>query len=161
MDKSEVARVVNAAIKPLRAALYLQAWEIDIKYHHIEPNRPMPEGYGVRGDCFCDPKYQHAVIRLDPEMFSSESMVLDTLRHELLHIFHHHHATLRDAYEKLLPDPQQQAALNGLLALVAESSVRCIENMLDIGLNSPVRSMIRRGEKNLASHPSKRRRRKR
>lgn len=78
MDKSKCCEIVDANIEGMKAQFNLQQWRIQINYEPLEE-------YCV-AQCFMATAYQRATIKIDPEQHETEDEVVDSLRHELLHI---------------------------------------------------------------------------
>lgn len=125
MDHSKVVEIVNANIKQMRWAMQLQDWTINLTYGPLEA--------GNAGTCMADPKRCRAEIEIDPAALKDEAAVLDTLRHELLHILHAGYETYRSAVSHLL-SADVFRTLDEVMSLGSESLVARLERMLDHGL---------------------------
>lgn len=98
MDKSEVQAVVEANIDRIRTAMNLHDWFIGINYE--------PTGHpGWAASCDrAGGDYQRASIIIDPNGHDSETEVLRSLVHELLHLVLAPFDVYRDAISSFAPD---------------------------------------------------------
>lgn len=136
LDHSTVRDIVNAHIKKMRWALQLQDWRIDVSYG------PLTEG--TRGECQLQIGHKKAAIRIDNDKCDDEHMVLQTLRHELLHLFDAEMELYRNAIRHLLAN-ETFDAVDELFLHAAERLVGSLERMLDHGLKIGVREMCKIG----------------
>lgn len=136
LDHSQVRDIVNANIKRMRWALQLQDWRIDVSYGHLEE--------GVRGECRLGIGHKKAAIIIDNDKCDDERMVLETLRHELLHLFDAEMELYRHAARHLV-DGASFDAIDELFLHAAERFVGALERMLDHGLKIGVHEMCEIG----------------
>ncbi len=136
LDHSYVRNVVNANIKKMRWAMQLQDWQIDVTYLHLD-------GDAV-ADCRPEPTYRKAYIRIDNDKCADTEDVLETLRHEMLHIFDADMETYRKAVAQLVPDDVFNA-LDEFFKQAVEGMVSRLERMLDDGLKIGVAEMCEQG----------------
>lgn len=136
MDHSVVKNIVDAHIKKMRWALQLQDWRIDVTHVHLDDD--------TVGDCRPEPTYRKAHIRIDADGHQDEHAVLNTLRHEMLHIFDADMETYRKAVSQLVPDDVFNA-VDEFFKQAAEGVVCRLERMLDHGLKIGVAEMCKIG----------------
>ena len=126
MDKSQCKAIVDANLKQMVWQLQIQNWRLEIDYRSLGCE-------GAKGQCTINTPYDRAYIELDPEAFETESEVLDTLRHELLHVvmapFDLYHTTV---FETLEGESSRKVA-NHMFTHVAEQLVVKLERLLDHG----------------------------
>lgn len=79
MDASEVKAIVELVIEDLRDALTIPHWRISVDYGPCED-----ANHGA--ECSRQPDYYQANITIDPQRMNSTKHVIETLRHELLHV---------------------------------------------------------------------------
>ncbi len=95
MSKAEVRAIVDENIRDLRNALQLNEWTVDIDYD---------ANIDGRATCAADPMRFTARIVLNPGQLKNEKDVLDTLLHELLHIYHCEFDLYREAVRASVGD---------------------------------------------------------
>lgn len=83
MDQSACRHIVEKHIRQLKWELGLGDWDTCVIYVDDDPSRSNPDWSGW---CTRRPAYRQARIFIDPAKAHSEAEVLDTLRHELLHV---------------------------------------------------------------------------
>jgi hypothetical protein len=137
LDHSQVRSIVNANVEKMRWALQLQDWHIHVTHVHLDGD--------AIGDCRPEPTYQRAYIRIDSDGHDTEEKVLDTLRHEMLHLLDAEMETYRKAVSQLLPDDVFNA-LDEFFRRAVEGMVGRVERMLDYGLKIGVAEMCKIGE---------------
>lgn len=130
MDKQTAQRIVHKALPVLKAALYLQDWEIHIEYGHIECH---DEPNVTFGNCKADPKYRKAVIKINHEKAYSERQLLDTLFHELLHVVVSETETLRRLILQFVHD-EAENAVSETHSYVVERIIGNLERVFLCGL---------------------------
>lgn len=86
LSTDDVKAIVEPADKLMRDALGLSDWTVTVTYERDEDRM---------GSCSTMTSYQKATINIDPSHHDDEDEVLDTLRHELLHIVHDEFTILR------------------------------------------------------------------
>ena len=136
MDKSKVKEIVDANILKMMCQLGVQAWKIGVFYEPAgDPNWV--------ASCSRQLPYQSATIRIDPQMAESEEDVLDSLRHELIHVL----LAPLDAYRDLVTsniesESPMDTAEDRAWTLAIESCVLAVERIFDWGLDlKPGQSM--------------------
>lgn len=142
MDQSAVREIVQVKVRQLRWALQLQDWKIDVEYGALSSDGDSPR---TMGECYADAEYRAARIVLDPHVLDNEEEVLDVLRHEMLHIFHAELKTYRSAVCQLLAR-DSFLAVDEILKLATETTVKRIEQMLDHGLGLEIPGMLAASE---------------
>lgn len=128
MDKSTAKLIIDDRLKPMRNAMQLNQWTIDVVWGHIDGEA----GGQVKGQCTADPKYMRASIELDPESHADEADLLRTLRHELLHIFHAEYQLYRRQVGHVVSDTTFDG-LDEAYQQASERTVWMMEQMLDHG----------------------------
>lgn len=124
MDTSQAREIVTAALKPMRWRLQLNMWDVDVRYRCLE------DGLGT-----CTPEVKHdtAVIEIDSEEHESSDDILNTLRHELIHLMLANLETYRKAVGQLVDDKAFDA-LDEFWRHAVERTVLNFERCLDHGL---------------------------
>jgi hypothetical protein len=79
VDASEVKRIVEANMRPMSEALGVHHWFFNIDYHSTGNEN-------WKASCSRNIDYHHAHIIIDPAHCHSEKDVLESLRHEMLHV---------------------------------------------------------------------------
>ena len=161
METSEAKEIVRASVRPMMHALGLQAWAIDIFYEAIETKgRVRPEGFMLLGECGINEPYQKAQITINARAHDNRSALLQTLRHELLHIVMGPIQTFADA--------ARRHAMNGTEDLLSahyhecvERTVLGLERLLDWGHNLSPARLATKGRRLIAMAEGKKRRKKR
>jgi hypothetical protein len=82
MDRSEVRKIVERELEPLKARLGLSHWSVTVDFDLREPTG----NFSTRGQCNFHVDYDKATICFDPDQLDDEAEVLHVLRHELFHI---------------------------------------------------------------------------
>lgn len=127
MDKSAVGRVVDAHMRRLMWRLQVQAWKVDITYGR-------PGGGRWVASCERAAPYLRATIELDPDAHADEAAVVESLRHELLHLLLAPFDQYRDLVTcALAPDSPMDEAERGAWRYAVEQTVGNLERMLDHG----------------------------
>jgi hypothetical protein len=128
VNTAEVKAVVDANIKRLQWQTQTQAWTVVVDYE-------VPTGdpsWIAQVDRQLD--YLHATISLDPERHGDDGQVLDSLRHELLHLL----LAPFDLYADLttqffVHDPAARRVEQRAFRNAVETAVGNLERMLDHG----------------------------
>nr|WP_290224128.1 hypothetical protein [Trichocoleus desertorum] len=137
MDASKCREIVDANILKMMRQLGVQAWRVSVLY---EPAGNNPNWVA---SCLTNLPYQRATIRIDPQMAESEEDVLDSLRHELIHVL----LAPLDAYRDLVTsnieaDSSMDAAESRAWTMAIETCVLAVERIFDWGLDlKPGQSM--------------------
>ncbi len=139
LSTDEARKIINDAIDPMRHVLWLGQWHMDLSYGRLDD--------GVMGQCRIHLTHQRAEIQFDPQSHKTKEDLLDTLRHELLHLviayFDHARTTVA---QYLQGDPFDACDVG--FTLGAEHSVRGMERVLDACGLTPAK-LIKRGNKML------------
>lgn len=148
MEQSKLRRIVEKNITGLLWALQLNTWVFEIKYTDLSGvrNDAAPSG-GMRCCCDTRPSYRQATIEFDPRFYGDddEDLVLEDLRHELLHVVHHDTTLLFETFAPMLSDGEA-AAFRRMVGHVNETIVNNLEKMLDHGLGLDARAMMARAK---------------
>lgn len=144
MDTSEARRLTDEHLPWLIWALQLQKWNVTVVLEHIGESRM--EDRNFQADCEAEPSRCLATIRLDPAQIKDECDLLETLRHELFHIFHAEHDIIRRVVGQHM-SKEGANSIEELLSVSAESIVRRLETFLDQGLRLSTKAMLARVQK--------------
>lgn len=128
MTATQVKAIVEAHIEKMVRLLGVQAWKIDVLYEEAgQPN--------WAASCTRQLPYQMATIRIDPAMAKDEADVLESLRHELIHVALAPFDAYRDVVtSSIKPDSSMDAAEERSWTLAIESAVLAVERIFDWGL---------------------------
>lgn len=125
MDQSKVREVVNKHLKPIRDALQLSDWWIDVEYSSLADGTP--------AEVWMKPRYRRALIKFDPAQQESREHILRNLRHELLHLVLAPYDLYSNAVSEML-DEQYQKVDSQLFSDACEVTVGNLERILDWGI---------------------------
>lgn len=155
MDESRARKVVNESIEPMRRAMGLEYWKLFIHYGAMPlPDRPASAVFGATD---IDPDYHEASITIDPACHPNDAAVLETLRHELLHVMHSEFQLVwKIVREHLGEESKEFAAYKAVHKHAQERLVERLERLLDTNKIKPS-TLVCRG-KPRSSRKSKRRR---
>jgi hypothetical protein len=137
VDASKCREIVDAHILAMMRQLGVQAWRVSVLY---EPAGDNPNWVA---SCATNLPYQRATIRINPHMAESEEDVLDSLRHELIHVL----LAPLDAYRDLVTSniesgSSMDAAESRAWTQAIETCVLAVERIFDWGLDlKPGQSM--------------------
>lgn len=132
MDQSQVRKIVNDNVERMLQALQLRHWKIEMVYG------PLPDTcYAM---CKPNPQNRLAEITMDPTSFDNEIEVLETFRHELLHILNADFETYRKTVCQLVEDKEFHA-LDEMFTYATESLIWRLERMFDYGLEIDVKRL--------------------
>jgi hypothetical protein len=141
MDKSEIRAIVEEHLPHLKQSLGLNHWVINVEYKKLDDD--------VSGECRARYPYHRADLKLDPAELHSRAAVLETLRHELLHVVLSPINILMDTAWDLVSGPEAESALKQAYRHANELSVNAVEYALDVGLGQTVKAISRRGERTI------------
>jgi hypothetical protein len=130
MDESAVRAIVERVIPHVKWRLQLQKWVFTVKYDSL--NDPGAER-DHKATCTPDPAERQAVIEIDPGRHKSESDVLRSVVHELLHCMTADLETYRKAVGQHVGGASFDA-LDQFWHFGTERVVRRLENVLYWGL---------------------------
>ena len=146
MDKSEVKAIVDRNIKPMMALLGVQHWKINVLYE------PCTNPNWV-ASCARNIAYQKATITIDPSRADSEEDVIDSLRHELIHVL----LAPFDAYRGIMTSHLTQGDTLDRIEdeaweVAIENTVLAVERIFDWGLatNNPFAAMVAKPPESVA-----------
>jgi len=100
-----------------------------------------------------DDPYLQGSLTIDPQQHYTEEEVLDSLRHELIHLFLAGFHTYRDQVGRCL-DETTMKALDVQFFKAIENGVEQVESALDHGLRLPVEKMVK-GRQRMDARTSK------
>lgn len=126
MDKSAVKEIVDREIKGMMNMLgVVRSWRINVLYES-------PSNQEWMASCERLLSYQRATIRIDPARHDTEAEVIDSLRHELIHVL----LAPLDAYRDIVTasieaDSSMDCAESRAWELAIETTVLSIERMFD------------------------------
>lgn len=138
MDKSEMRRVLNDALRPMRTALSLNEWFVNLRVTHLDKSC---------AQCLADPDYSRATLSFDVEDFDGEKDLLESLLHELLHVMISEFEVYRKAVRPLVDSDAGWAAIEEVYIHACEVTVRRLEDMLTHGVSTTPRRLVTRGRK--------------
>lgn len=125
MDRSAVKAIVDANIRRLRWETQTQDWDVKVEYTRCEDGEAT--AWVVR-----NLPYRQAVITIDPEKAHDEAGVLNSLRHELLHVaLAPFDAYLKAAQNFLADDAAALRVLDGVWVFAVETAVGNLERLMD------------------------------
>jgi len=131
-DKA-VKAVTQKFIDRWKYLLGLDDWSIIIRYTKMED--------GDLGECSVETPHKMATVVVDVAKHKNADHLLDTIRHELLHIFHaqfEHHRTLASKFAA----PSMIEVLDEIYMIGAEDIVLKMEHLLkklDVDVHGKVR----------------------
>lgn len=138
---SEARAIVDEHLPWLRWALCLQDWRIEVDYGLVD--KESPAGVRFCAVTRCDNAYRKAYVTINEEMVDDEDDLLETLRHELLHVVHADFELYRATMIQQARDREQAEGLDlELFTHACERLVGNIERILDHGLGLGVKSMM-------------------
>jgi len=121
VDASKVQRIVAKNLEEMRDGLGLVHWKVRIE---VKSNSNEDQG-----TCRPMPGYNKATITIDNERHESEEEVLDTLRHELLHLYGAEMWLLWEMVESIC-GKETSDQLTPMFHHMAESLVRRLERVM-------------------------------
>lgn len=127
MDESTLRQIITDCYIPMRAALGLNDWSITIVVDRLD---------GLKAEIEYRTCYRCAAITFDPSGIKDRDDLLDTLRHEMLHLLHaetslYEHALRRSlSREAMIPYEQ-------MITHAHERLVGNLERMLDSNSMTP------------------------
>ena len=137
MKVEDITKIINKNMPILRCACQIQSWEIEVIYE------PLVE---VIATCECNVPYNIATITIDPEQHKAECAVLNTLRHECLHIVISEFDYLYNKMISIIPMTKNtRELLDESYIRAQEVTVGNIERMLDYGLGLSDKKFYKRG----------------
>jgi hypothetical protein len=131
MDRSAVKSVVERELEPLMMRLGIPHWHVVVGY---KPEADDGD-FVVYGRCARRSEYNAASITLNPETLDGAEEVLDSLRHELLHVVLAPFDLYRKAVGPLLSGDEARAEVfEVLFRHCVEQAVVCLNRMY-VGLS--------------------------
>lgn len=130
MDRSEVQRIVEREIGPLKRKLGIEFWKIGLHY-----NLRGEGDHCTRAQCTTLVAYNRARIEFDPDAFDDEEAVLDALRHELFHVVLAPFDLVANSLRDVLDD-DLRTVFQSIRDHAVEKAVVNLERMY-LGLTSP------------------------
>lgn len=153
MDATKVRSVYDAHIRNLMWALCLNAWQINVRPEKLAEN--------VAGQYRVDFEYRRASIAIDPDENETETDVLDTLFHELLHVALSAYCMPLNLARDLAHSSDATTGINEAFRNASELTVHQIEYAFKVGLGMNVKKISALGAKMRDAVPAKPKRRKR
>lgn len=126
MEKAKCKAIMDRSLIPMRDSLALQEWVLTIVYDRLTGS--------TLANVSIHDRYRTAVITVDHERHDDEAELLESLRHELLHLCN----APFEAYRRMANthvDRDCLAALEEAWSDAIERSVGNLERMLDLGVN--------------------------
>ncbi|MCG8556242.1 MAG: hypothetical protein MJD61_13280 [Proteobacteria bacterium] len=126
----------------MRHALWLGSWHVDVDYAPLQGS--------VMGENHINLPYLQCRISIDPESHDTESEVLETLRHELLHLCCGYIDHPRRCVSEVVKDHDVFSSLDQSFTLASEHAVLAMEKVLDFNGLTPAK-LIENGRRELVS----------
>jgi hypothetical protein len=147
MKLREARAAVLRAIRPMKAALGLNRWGIDILYDET----PFPTDVNLARlvSCEADSTRFCATVVLYTARLEDEKALCETLRHELLHIVCAETDVLTREIGPMLRGDEAEDVCRRLVEDAQERTVSHLEYLLDQGVRIGVPELLRRGKKQL------------
>lgn len=123
MKTEEARAIVERHLVPFMAALGVPHWKVTVDYGRCER-----ETWIVQ--CSRNGDYWKAYITIDPAKHEDEEELLDSLRHELLHVLIAPFDLFVDAALQHVPDGDASRAMDRIREHAVEATVRNLERML-------------------------------
>lgn len=140
------------SIRPIRDSLALNRWAIEVEYCSLAD--------GLMGDVTLLHKYYRAYIRIDLQKHPNKRSVLDTVRHEMLHIVLADLELIKEVGDQAITAMESSNMFSSTFDHGVEKCVANLELLLD-KLGITPQSLIRKGNKSLGITKPKRKRCKR
>ncbi len=132
----EAKKLAQDALRPMKYAMGLGEWRVTVIYDSLN---------GQMGSICPDPSRRRATMKLDLQDHVDKNDLLDTIRHELLHLMHFQFEVYRKMLYQFITKPEEYAA-DQIWDDAIESLVFHLETMLDAcGLTS--KRILNRGIK--------------
>lgn len=139
LSTDRVRATVDMALRPMRHALALNGWTVTMYYGREDDD--------TKGSARIVARDRRVKINIDPGAHEDEADVLETLRHELLHVAHGYFELPRELLCQFL-DGDSFDAVDVGFSLAAEHTVDVLELALD-GLGLTPLVLVERGREML------------
>ena len=141
MTKAEARRIVRENMIDMMRALAISAWRIDVSYGPLDSDA---DSFTTLMSVQMRPRYEKAIVRIDPEPFENETDFLTSLRHELIHVLTAPFWSYDEDIRQMMPplDAMQLRALNQFYHDRWEALVLRVERMLDFGLGKNAKQLV-------------------
>jgi len=139
LPTEDVRAIAVEAVGPMKHALWLGAWRITVKYGRLDD--------GCMAQVHAKVAYQQARITIDPEQHETKADVLDSVRHELLHLVCAYFDHAHDVVAHFVSE-RENAAMHEAMHLASEHSVSHMERFLD-GFGLTPAKLVSRGKREL------------
>lgn len=143
MTKAEARRIVRENMLDMMCALGISGWRIDVSYGTLDAD-DHDDNFSSIMSAQLRPRYEKAIVRIDPEVFDTEAEFLTSLRHELIHVLTAPFWSFSDDVLAVIPPlalmerrAYDQAYHNHWEALVLR-----VERMLDNGLGQTAKKLV-------------------
>lgn len=142
MKTSEARELVENNMPDLMRAMGISAWRVDVSYGDL--NSEERDGFNRQMTSNMQPRYEHAVLKIDPGSMDTATYFLHCLRHELIHIMLSPFWSYDDDVRQMMPplDSMNIRALDQFYHDRYEALVLRVERMLDWGLGKKPKQMI-------------------
>ena len=142
MTKAEARRIVCENLIDMMRALGISAWRIDVSY--VDLNREDRDGFKRQMSTNMQPRYEHALIKIDPDSIDTDKYLLHCLRHELIHIMLSPFWSYDDDVRQMMPplDSMSIRTLDQFYHNRFEALVLCVERMFDHGLGKTAKQLV-------------------
>lgn len=108
MDESELRKIIDQNLRPMRTTLCLGEWRIDVEYGPVKSPMAAP-GFTTQAMCTVNPGYRQALITFDPAEIHNRKRALELLLHELMHVLHAEMYLFRDQVYSQIGDGAKEA----------------------------------------------------
>ena len=122
MTKQEVEHQAHRLVDYLRPRMGLEDWCVILEFASLEGKQD--------ANCAAAYDYQEARIAIDYERVTSTRHLCSTIRHEMAHVLHAGCSLFEEAVREE-KGGELPPALDRLVIHGAESTVRCLERMMD------------------------------
>lgn len=142
MNESEARELVKDNMLDMMRAMGISAWVVDVSYGDL--NSHERDGFKRQMSSDMQPRYEHAVIKIDPESIDTATYLLHCLRHELIHIMLAPFWSYDDDVRQMMPplDSMHIRALDQFYHDRYEALVLRVERMLDWGLGKTPKQLV-------------------
>jgi len=120
-ESTAIKLITKKLVNRWKYLLGIEEWDIKFRYSKLEED--------TMGVCMADPQYKKATIIVDIAEHKNNEELLDTIRHEMLHIIHAEF----ELYREMIKDhvgANTLTTMDTVFELGAETVVRRLEGLL-------------------------------
>jgi hypothetical protein len=136
MDASKVKKIALKNVRILKRIFGLNSWLIEVKVETIPKEDTVANVY-------YQPNYRKATVTFDPEKNDDELYLLDSIRHEMIHLMLSDFMNLYEAMSKVVSEDVMEL-LDLQYHSAVEKTVGNIERMFDIGLKLNTKGLLKK-----------------